>query len=99
VVFTLPFERLTFYFAINRERGTEWIAQRLHGGAWAGLPGRVLEPAGGAGGGLTGCGVRRNLQTAQVPLNPNGTEIRKGIQKMTCQGERSFITSTAAMAR
>lgn len=42
--------------------------------------------------------MKRNLQTAQVPLNPNDTEMRKGIQKMPCHCGRSFIVSTPLRA-
>jgi hypothetical protein len=37
----------------------------------------------------------KNLQTAQVPVDPNEIDIKNGIQKMPSHGERLFMVSTA----
>jgi hypothetical protein len=45
-----------------------------------------------------GCETSKNLQTAQVPVIPNGIDIKNGIQKMPSHGGRLFIASTALSA-
>jgi hypothetical protein len=63
------------------------------GGDWR----RVLNVEGivGGGSGVGGCEVIKNLQIAQVPVDPNETDIKNGIQKMPSQGGRLFMASTA----